>query len=225
MEVPRATLESEIVEITLRALSISGLASLIVTGVGLPIGVYIGLHDFRGRNTLVGVLRSLMSMPTVALGLLLYLVFSQSGPLGFFQLLYTPLALVIGESILIFPFMVTITSETIENVDPSIGDLSRTLGANERAAAASVLRESLGGVALAVSASFSRAISELGVALMVGGNIRGLTRVLTTAIALETTRGEIALGIWLTVVLITIMIAFNLLLNQAEKRIKWWLWE
>lgn len=219
------TLESEIVEITLRALSISGLASLIVTGVGLPIGVYIGLHDFRGRNTLVGVLRSLMSMPTVALGLILYLIFSQSGPLGFFQLLYTPTALVIGESILIFPFMVTITSETVENVDPSIGELSRTLGANERAAAASVLRESLGGVALAVSASFSRAISELGVALMVGGNIRGLTRVLTTAIALETTRGEIALGIWLTVVLITIMIAFNLLLNQAEKRIKWWLWE
>ncbi len=219
------TLESEIIEITLRALSISGLASLIVTGVGLPIGVYIGLHNFRGRNSLVGVLRSLMSMPTVALGLILYLVFSQSGPLGFFQLLYTPMALVIGESILIFPFMVTITSETVENVDPSIGELSRTLGANERAAAASVLRESLGGVALAVSASFSRAISELGVALMVGGNIRGLTRVLTTAIALETTRGEIALGIWLTVVLIAIMIAFNLLLNQAEKRIKWWLWE
>ncbi len=219
------TLESEIVEITLRALSISGLASLIVTGVGLPIGVYIGLHGFRGRNTLVGVLRSLMSMPTVALGLILYLIFSQSGPLGFFQLLYTPTALVIGESILIFPFMVTITSETIENVDPSIGELSRTLGANERAAAASVLRESLGGVALAVSASFSRAISELGVALMVGGNISGLTRVLTTAIALETTRGEIALGIGLTVVLIVIMITFNLLLNQAEKRIKWWLWE
>jgi tungstate transport system permease protein len=219
------SLESEIIEITLRALSISGFASLIVTGIGLPVGVYIGLHDFRGRNTLVGVLRSLMSMPTVALGLILYLVFSKSGPLGFFQLLYTPTALVIGESILIFPFMVTITSETIENVDPSIGELSRTLGANERAAAASVLRESLGGVALAISASFSRAISELGVALMVGGNISGLTRVLTTAIALETTRGEIALGIGLTVVLIAIMITFNLLLNQAEKRIKWWLWE
>jgi tungstate transport system permease protein len=219
------SLESEIIEITLRALSISGFASLIVTGIGLPVGVYIGLHDFRGRNTLVGVLRSLMSMPTVALGLILYLVFSKSGPLGFFQLLYTPTALVIGESILIFPFMVTITSETVENVDPSIGELSRTLGANERAAAASVLRESLGGVALAISASFSRAISELGVALMVGGNISGLTRVLTTAIALETTRGEIALGIGLTVVLIAIMITFNLLLNQAEKRIKWWLWE
>jgi tungstate transport system permease protein len=221
----RVSLESEIIEITLRALSVSGLASLIVTGVGLPVGVYIGLHDFRGRNTLVGVLRSLMSMPTVALGLILYLVFSNSGPLGFLQLLYTPTVLVIGQSILIFPFMVTITSETIENVDPSIGELSRTLGANERAAAASVLRESLGGVALAVSASFSRAISELGVALMIGGNIRGLTRVLTTAIALETTRGEIALGIWLTVILIALMITFNLLLNQAEKRIKWWLWE
>ncbi len=224
-EVAYMGLQDEIVEITLRALSISGLAALLAASVGLPIGIILGMYRFRGRDSVTGVFRALMSVPTVALGLVLYLVFSRSGPLGFLELLYTPLALVIGQSILVVPIIVSITSETISNVDPLIRDLSRTLGADERAAAASVLRESLGGIVLALSASFSRAISELGVALMLGGNIQGLTRVLTTAIALETTRGEILLGLGLTVILLTLMIAFNLLLNQIEKKVKWWLWE
>ena len=219
------SLESEIVEITLRALSISGLAALVAAGIGLPIGVVLGMYKFRVRDAVTGVFRALMSMPTVALGLLLYLAFSRAGPLGFLELLYTPLALIIGQAILVIPIMISITSETIVSVDPSIRDLSRTLGADERAAAASVLRESLGGVVLALSASFSRAISELGVALMLGGNIQGLTRILTTSIALETTRGEIALGLGLTVILLVLMVVFNLLLNQAEKRVRWWLWE
>ncbi len=219
------SLETEILEITLRALSISGIAALLAAGIGLPIGVLLGMYKFRGRGTITGIFRALMSMPTVALGLLLYLLFSRSGPLGFFQLLYTPLALVIGQTILVIPFMVSITSETIVGIDPAIRELSRTLGADEKSAAASVLRESLGGVVLAISASFSRAISELGVALMIGGNIQGLTRVLTTSIALETTRGEIALGIGLTIILLSLMVVFNLLLNQAEKRVRWWLWE
>ncbi|MFW9907250.1 MAG: ABC transporter permease [Candidatus Thorarchaeota archaeon] len=219
------TLESEIIEITLRALTVSGLASLLAAGIGLPVGVTLGMYHFRGRDAVTGVFRALMSMPTVALGLILYLAFSRSGPLGFLGLLYTPMALVIGQAILVLPFMISITAETIENIDPSIRELARTLGADERAAAASVFRESFGGVLLAISASFSRAISELGVALMVGGNIQGLTRVLTTSIALETTRGEIALGLGLTLILIILMVSFNLLLNQAEKRVRWWLWE
>ena len=219
------SLETEILEITLRALSISGLAALLAAGVGLPVGVVLGMYKFKGRDAITGVFRALMSMPTVALGLLLYLVFSRAGPLGFLELLYTPTALVFGQAILVTPFMISITSETIASIDPSIRDLSRTLGADEKSAAVSVLRESLGGVVLAISASFSRAISELGVALMVGGNIQGLTRVLTTSIALETTRGEIALGIGLTIILLTLMIIFNLMLNQAEKRVRWWLWE
>ena len=219
------SLESEIVEITLRALSISGLAALVAAGIGLPIGVVLGMYKFRGRDAVTGVFRALMSMPTVALGLLLYLAFSRAGPLGFLELLYTPLALIIGQAILVIPIMISITSETIVSVDPSIRELSRTLGADERAAAASVLRESLGGVVLALSGSFSRAISELGVALMLGGNIQGLTRILTTSIALETTRGEIALGLGLTVILLVLMVVFNLMLNQAEKRVRWWLWE
>ncbi len=219
------TVEEEIVSITLRSLTISGFAALLATVIGLPIGLFLGLRQFRGRDHIMVIVRGLMSLPTVALGLLLYLTFSRNGPLGFLQLLYTPLALIIGQAVLVTPIMISITSETVENVSPTIRELSLTLGASERGAAASVFRESLGGVVLAISASFSRAISELGVALMVGGNLQGLTRVLTTSIALETTRGEILLGIGLTIVLLSLMVVFNVLLNSAEKRVRWWLWQ
>jgi len=219
------TVEEEIVAITLRSLAVSGMASLLAAGIGLPIGVLLGLRHFRGRDTLTSLFRGLMSLPTVALGLILYLIFSRAGPLGFLRLLYTPAALVIGQAILVLPIMVSITTETVENVNPSIRDLALTLGADERGAAVSVMRESLGGIVLALSASFSRAISELGVALMIGGNLQGLTRVLTTSIALETTRGEIMLGLALTAILLSLMIVFNILLNVAERRVRWWLWE
>lgn len=219
------TLLTDLVEITLRSLFVSGVASVIAAAFGIPVGVLIGLRKFRGRSYVKGIFNGLMAMPTVALGLLLYLAFSNAGPLGFLQILYSPFAIILGQSILIFPLIVSISSETVEAIDPSIRELSLTLGADERGALASVLRESFGGIILAVSAAFSRAISELGVALMLGGNIESLTRVLTTSIALETTRGEIALGVGLTVVLLSLMVLFNVLLRVAEKRLGWWLWE
>ncbi|MHA1943874.1 MAG: ABC transporter permease, partial [Candidatus Thorarchaeota archaeon] len=183
------------------------------------------LRKFRGRFLLKGAVNSMMAVPTVALGLILYLIFSNSGPLGFLHVLYSPLAIIIGQAILVLPIIMSISSETVENVNPGIRELSLTLGANERSAFASVLRESIGGIVLAISAAFSRAISELGVALMLGGNIEGLTRVLTTSIALETTRGEIALGLGLVVVLLTMILTFNVLLRMMEKKVRWWLWE
>lgn len=219
------SLESELLEITLRSLFVSGMAALIATAIGIPIGVLLGMRRFRGRSFLKGMFNSMMAVPTVALGLILYLIFSSSGPLGIFHILYTPYVIIIGQAILILPIMVSITSETVENVDPAIGELALTLGANKTAAAASTIRESFGGILLAISASFSRAISELGVALMLGGNIAGLTRLLTTAIALDTTRGEIALGLGTTAILLVLMIAFNVGLRLAEKRVRWWLWE
>lgn len=215
----------DLIEITLRSLFISGTAAALATLIGLPIGVIIGLKKFRAQHVLKGVFNGLMAMPTVALGLILYLVFSRSGPLGIFQLLYTPWAIIIGQAILILPIIISLTTETIEHVDPKIRELALTLGADEKAAGAAVLRESFGGVLLAVSAGFSRAISELGVALMLGGNIIGITRILTTAIALETTRGEIALGLGLASVLLALMLVINMTLRVAEKRVRWWLWE
>ena len=219
------TLWTDLLEITLRSIFVSGVAALLAALIGIPVGVLIGLRRFRGRSQVKGVFNGLMAMPTVALGLVLYLVFSNAGPLGFLQVLYSPFAIIIGQAILVFPLLVSISSETVEAIDPSIRDLALTLGADEREASVSVLRESLGGIVLAVSASFSRAISELGIALMLGGNIEGLTRVLTSSIALETTRGEILLGLGLTVILLSLMIIFNILLRMAEKRLRWWLWE
>ncbi len=219
------TVLTELIEITLLSLFVSSTATVVATIIGIPLGLLLGLRKFRGRFLLKGAVNSMMAVPTVALGLILYLIFSNSGPLGFLHVLYSPLAIIIGQSILVLPIIMSISSETVENVNPGIRELSLTLGANERSAFASVLRESIGGIVLAISAAFSRAISELGVALMLGGNIEGLTRVLTTSIALETTRGEIALGLGLVVVLLTMILTFNVLLRMMEKKVRWWLWE
>lgn len=208
-----------LVEITLRSLAVSGLATILASCWSIPLGVAIGLGRFRGRSLLKGVFNVLLGVPTVTLGLVLYLAFSRSGPLGSFQLLYTPTAIIIGQSILITPIIVSFVTNSLEAVDPEIRSLALTLGASEARANLTVLGESLNGVFLAVTASFNRAIAELGVALMLGGNIRGVTRVLTTTIALETNRGELALGVALTVVLMAIVGAVNILVGVARRRL------
>jgi len=206
-----------LVEITLRSLAISGLATILASCWSIPLGVLIGLGKFRGRSFFKGLFNVLLGLPTVTLGLVLYLVFSRSGPLGFLQLLYTPTAIVIGQALLITPVIVSFVTNALEAVDPEIRSLALTLGASEARANLTVLNESLSGVLLAVTASFNRAIAELGVALMLGGNIRGATRILTTTIALETNRGQIALGIALAVVLLCIVGLVNILVSQARR--------
>ena len=208
-----------LIEITLRSVVISGLATILASSWSIPMGVLIGLGRFRGRLVLRGGFNALLGVPTVTLGLVLYLFFSRSGPLGFLRMLYTPTAVVIGQALLITPIIVSFVTNTLEAVDPEIGSLALTLGATEMGARLTVLSESLGGVILAVTASFNRAIAELGVALMLGGNIRGTTRVLTTSIALETARGEVALSIALAVVLMAIVAAVSLFLNLAQRRL------
>jgi len=212
------SLAIEIVEISVRAIVVSGAATLLATLWGLPIGIFIGLKKFRGRSVVKGFFNTMLGIPTVSLGLVLYLVFSRSGPLGFLHLLYTPLAIIIGQAVLITPITISFTASTVESVDPEIRDLAKTLGASGTQASMAVLKESVSGVFLAIIAGFNRAISELGVALMLGGNIRGVTRVLTTSIALETTRGELVLGIALTVILLSIVFALNTFVNLIQRR-------
>ncbi|MFW9980934.1 MAG: ABC transporter permease, partial [Candidatus Thorarchaeota archaeon] len=125
------TVESDLVQITLQSLFISGSAALLASVIGLPIGLFLGLRKFRGRSIIVGGFNSLMGLPTVALGLVLYLTFSNAGPLGFLDLLYTPAGIIIGQTILVIPIMISITTETITSVDDSIRDLALTLGADE----------------------------------------------------------------------------------------------
>jgi tungstate transport system permease protein len=209
-----------LVDITLRSLAISGLATIAASLWSIPLGALIGLGSFRGRLLLRGVFNALLGVPTVTLGLVLYLLISKSGPLGFLHLLYTPAAIILGQAILITPIVVSFVANTLEAVDPEVRSLALTLGSTEIGAALVVLNESLEGVLLSVTAGFNRALAELGVALMVGGNIRGVTRVLTTYIALETGRGEIALGIAFTVMLLSIVGFVNLTMNLIQRRLR-----
>ena len=209
-----------LVEITLRSLAISGLSTIAASLWSIPLGALIGLGRFRGRVMLRGVFNVLLGVPTVTLGLVLYLLISKSGPLGFLRLLYTPTAIILGQAVLITPIIVSFVANSLEAVDPDVRNLALTLGSSEIEAVLAVLNESMEGVLLSVTAGFNRAIAELGIALMVGGNIRGVTRMLTTYIALETNRGEVAMGIAFAVVLLSIVAAVNLSVNFLQRRLR-----
>ena len=208
-----------LIEITVRSLAISGLATILASCWSIPLGVAIGLGSFRWRSLVRSLFNVFLGVPTVTLGLVLYLLLSRSGPLGFLHLLYSPAAVILGQSLLITPLIVSLVAATLEAADPEIKSLALTLGASEVRANLAVLNESLVGVFLAVTASFNRAFAELGVALMLGGNIRGTTRVLTTYIALETGRGEISMGISLAIVLMVIVGVVNSLVNAVRRRL------
>ena len=202
-----------VLDATLRSLYVSGTATLLAVTWSIPLGLLIGSKEFKGRKLLKGLFNALLGIPTVGLGLILYLILSKSGPLGILNILYTPSAIILGQAILITPIAVSFTTSAIEAIGPEIKDLARTLGASESEANFTLLQEAIPSVALAIVASFNRAVAELGLALMLGGNISGLTRVLTTSIALETTRGNFELGIALTIILLLIVFSLNSITN------------
>lgn len=205
-------------DIVLRSLWISGTATLLAATWSLPLSLLLGLRNFRGRRVVLSLFHALLGLPTVTLGLFLYLLLSSRGPLGPLHLLYTPTAIILGQALLITPILVSFVTDALQAVDPAVRDLARTLGASERQASLAVLGEARRGAVLALVASFNRAVSELGVAMMLGGNIHGYTRVMTTAIALETARGEILLSLQLAAVLLAIVFTLNLLANLLGRR-------
>jgi tungstate transport system permease protein len=198
-----------VTDVALRSIYVSGLATLLAITWGIPLAMVIGFREFPGKGLIKGVFNIGLGLPTVTLGLVLYLLFSRSGPLGVFGLLYDPSGIIIGQAILITPIMVSFSVSALEAVPQEIRDLAKTLGATSTQASFAAFIEGVKGVSLAVAGSFNRAVSELGIALMVGGNIRGLTRILTTTIALETARGEIVLSIAIAIVLILIVALVN----------------
>ena len=206
--------------IVYRSLLFSGLAIILATLWGTPVAMLLGLRNFRGKTLVKTLFNSLIGIPTVVLGLILYLVFSKGGPLGFLGLLYTPGAIILGEAVLVTPILTSIMTNAIEAVDPEIMSLAKTLGASESQASVAVLKEAVDGVLLSNIASFNRAIAELGVALLVGGNIAGLTDVLTTAISRYTARGELDLAIALGIILVAIVFLINMIVIMARKA-KW----
>ncbi len=209
--------DPEVISVTVRSLHVSGLATLMACAWGLPLAFVLGISSFPGKRVIRGVFNALLGVPTVALGLILYLTLSKSGPLGLFHLLYTPFGMSIGQSILITPIVVSFTSNAVESIDIDLRDLARTLGASNLQTSFAVLREAKSGVLLAIVASFNRSVAELGIAMMVGGNIRYVTRLLTTAIALETARGETALSISLAIILMTIVFSISIIINVLRR--------
>ncbi len=207
-----------VVDITLRSILVSCGATALCMLWSLPIAVFLSLRRFRGRVLVKGLFNALLGIPTVALGLVLFLLLSKSGPLGFLRVLYTPTAIILGQAVLITPIAVSLITNAIEAIDLEIRNLAKTLGASELEASLAVVRESASGIGLAVIASFNRAIAELGVALMVGGNIRDRTSVLTTTIALETNKGELELSISLTIILLLVVTGLSLFINLVQRR-------
>jgi tungstate transport system permease protein len=202
--------DPRVYEVTFRSLLISGTAILIATLWGVPIALFLGTRNFRSRLFIKGLFTAMIGIPTVGLGLILFLILSKGGPLGFLHLLYTPAAIILGEAILITPLMVCLAARAIEDVDPEIRNLAKTLGASEASASIAVLKEASNGVFLAGIASFNRAVAELGIAQLVGGNITSRTEVLTTGIAQETARGNFELSIAWTIILLMVVFGITL---------------
>lgn len=209
--------DPEVFSIVGRSLAISGLATLLACIWGIPIAVLIGLYSFPGKKIIRSLFNALLGIPTVALGLILYLLWSRSGLFGFFQLLYSPLGIAIGQSILITPILVSFASSTLGSTDTRIKDLAKTLGASNFQISFAIIREAFWEILLSITASFNRAFAELGVAMMIGGNIRYVTRMLTTSIALETARGDIPFSIALGIILMAIVLSITLIINYFRK--------
>lgn len=196
------------------SLRVSLLATTLAAALGVPIGLVVGSRSFRGRDAADLLLRTLTAMPTVVVGLLTYALLSRRGLLGPLGLLYTPSAIVIGETVLATPLVAALTAAVVGGADPRIRDTALSLGASPARAALEILRETRRGLLAALATAFGRLVSELGIALMAGGNIRGSTRTMATAIALETSKGEFALGLALGLVLLTVALAVNVAVGR-----------
>ena len=212
------SLDPEVMEVVGRSLGISGTACLLASLICLPLGSLIHFHHFRGKRALINIIQTLFSVPTVLVGLLILVLFSRAGPLGEFGILFTPPVMVIGQMILIIPLLLGLTISALSGVSREIVDTATSLGASGFQVVLLVLKEARYAVLAAVIMGFGRAISEVGCALMVGGNIRGATRVITTSIALETSKGELALAIALGIILLFLALIINIVLNRLQQR-------
>ena len=200
------------------SLSVSAGATVFAALFGVPVGLAVGLSDSRLKGFAVIALNTLMAVPTVVVGLLVYGFLSRQGPLGALGLLFTPTAIVIGGTLLASPIVANYTLASVRGADPRILPTARTLGAGPFRAAATLVGEIRFGVFAAVIAGFGRVVAEVGVAMMLGGNIRGYTRTMTTAIALETSKGEFSFGMALGIVLMTVALVVNLFLSLLQRR-------
>lgn len=209
-------LDADLRQIVATSLFTSLTAVLLASLVAIPAGVLTALAGFRGKALLKHALNALMAVPTVVVGLVLYGLLSRRGVFGNYGLLFTPLAMIIGQTVLITPLIWNLVLTAVENRDPRLAFTCRALGANRRQQAMIVVHEARHALVAATILGFGRAIGEVGVAMMLGGNIEHHTRTMTTAIALETSKGAFALALALGVVLVVIALAVNLALSLLQ---------
>jgi tungstate transport system permease protein len=200
------------------SLRVSGFAVAISSVLGLPLGVWLGLRRFRGKSFLVGLVQTGMAMPPVVVGLFLYLLLSRSGPLGNWEWLFTPPAMILAQVILCLPFVVGISMAAVAAVPRELQWQLRSIGASERQSQWAMVCEARTGILLSVATAFGRSLSEVGAVWLVGGNIEGQTRVLTTAIVLETGKGHFSLALLLGAVLLSVALAINIVIVRFQWR-------
>ena len=215
---------SDLLEITLRSLQVTVIATVIASLIAMPLGTWLALSEFKARRTVVAVLNALMGIPPVVVGLVVYLMFSRSGPFGVLGLLFTPTAMIIAQVIIITPLIASLTHQTSRDLWAEYRDLLTSMRANKRQSMAIILRDGRRALITAALAGFGRAIGEVGAIMIVGGNIDHATRVLTTAITLETSKGNLGFAVALGLILICLSLFVSLsvhFLGRTERANRW----
>ncbi len=210
------SLDADVLQYAQRTLLIALVSTLIASLIGIPVGMFIAERRFPGKRAVVTLLNTLLAVPTVAVGLLVYTLLSRSGPLGSWELLFTVPGIIIGEVLLIVPIVTAFTVTAVARTDRDVRKTAMTLGANSRQALWIVFRESRFGVLAAVIAAFGRVVSEVGVAMIVGGNADEFTRTLTTATVQNVDMGNFALALALGLVLLAISLSVNVLFQYFQ---------
>lgn len=218
------TLDAELVEISLRSLQVTLSALVVASVIAIPLGTYLAVQRFRYRRFVISLLNALMGLPPVVVGLVVYILLSRAGPFGVFNLLFTPTAMIIAQVIIITPVIASIAHQSMRELWAEYHDLLISLNASKRQRILTLIWDGRRNLLTAALAGFGRAIGEVGAIMIVGGNIDHVTRVLTTAIALETGKGDFALALGLGFVLIGLAILVNLAihaLSQTEREGRW----
>ena len=219
-----AGLNADLIEITWLSLRVSVTATLVAALIALPLGAWLAVSRFRARRVVIAMLNALMGLPPVVVGLMVYVIFSRSGPLGVLGLLFTPTVMVIAQVIIVAPIIASIAHQTIRDLWADYHDLLISLNASRAQRMLALLWDGRRALITAMLAGFGRAIGEVGAIMVVGGNIDHATRALTTAIALETGKGDFGMALALGVVLIALAVAVNLgvhLMSRTERSSRW----
>ena len=214
------SLDPEMISVVGVSLKVSCASTTIAAAIGIPFGFAVSFSEFAGKRLVITILNTLLALPTVVIGLFVYAFISRRGIFGPLDLLYSQTAIVIGQVILIVPVVTVFTLSAISRIDERYRRTARTLGANRRQSAWIIFREARFGIVAAAIAAFGRVIAEVGISMMLGGNIKGFTRTMTTAMALEYDKGAFTLAVALGLVLLTLSFGMNLLFHFLQGRIR-----